>query len=102
MMNENIENLENNESIVALSDDELEQVAGGASKRFIEADEGKSYVRTGPGKSFQSIGVIHRGESARYLGNISTDERGVTWYQVSWNGRKAWVSSMYTRKVSYK
>ena len=38
---------------------------------------------------------------ARYLGKTATDERGVVWYKIRWDGRDAWVSSMYTRKISY-
>ena len=100
MFFEDIENIETNENIVALTDEEMEQVAGGSS-RYIEGDDGKSHVRTGPGRDYKSIGILHRGEDAKYLGKTATDERGVVWYKIRWNGRDAWVSSMYTRKVKY-
>ena len=95
MLNENILN----ESIIELNDEELEQVSGGS--RYITGYSGKSNVRTGPGREYRSIGVLHRDEDARYLGKTSTDERGVVWYKIRWDGRDAWVSSKYTRKVSY-
>lgn len=98
MMTENI-NLEN-EQIAALSEEELEQVAGGKHS-YIEGDDGKSHIRTGPGLGYKALGTLHRGESARYLHDTSTDDRGVVWYKIKWNGREAWVSSMYTRKVRY-
>ena len=89
-----------NEKIIALTDEEMESVAGGRHS-YIEDDDGKSYVRTGPGLDYKSIGVLHRGEDAKYLGETSVDDRGVLWYKIRWNGRSAWVSSMYTRKVRY-
>ena len=96
MMNEN----ELNEKIVALTEEELAGVTG-SSHSYIEGDDGKSYVRTGPGLGYKSLGVLHRGEDARHLHETSVDERGVVWYKIRWNGRDAWVSSMYTRKVRY-
>ena len=100
MLYEENENLETGESIVLLSEEELQQVAGGKD-RYIEGDSGKSNVRTGPGLEYKSIGVLHRGEDAKYLGETSIDDRGVLWYKIRWNGHSAWVSSMYTKKVRY-
>ena len=97
MLTENIENLEN---VVELGDDDLEEVSGG-SQKYIVGDDGKSNVRTGPGRDYHSIGTLHRGDEAKYLGKTATDERGVVWYKIRWKGRDAWVSSMYTRKVKY-
>ena len=97
MMNEN---MLNNENIVELTDTELENVAGGKYD-YIEGNDGKSNVRTGPGLDYKSIGVLHKGEDAKYLGKTSIDDRGVVWYKVKWNGRDAWVSSRYTIKVKY-
>ena len=39
---------------------------------------------------------MQKGESATYLGSYSTDERGVVWYQVRFEGQTGWVSSRYT------
>ena len=88
------------ESVVTLNEETLEGVAGG-KHRYIEGYDGKSNIRTGPGREYRSIGVLHRGEDVRYLGNTAIDERGVVWYNVRYDGRDAWVSSMYTRKISY-
>ena len=62
------EEIETGESIVMLSEEELHAIAGG-KERYIEGDTGKSNVRTGPGKQYKSIGTLHRGDSARYLGS---------------------------------
>ena len=97
MMNEINENL----NAIELNDSELEEVTGGKKKYNIEGDSGKSNVRTGPGLDYKSIGVLHKGEEAKFLGETSVDDRGVLWYKISWNGRKAWVSSRYTVKVRY-
>jgi uncharacterized protein YraI len=67
----------------------------------VKAVANPTYVRTGPGLDYKSIGILHRGEDAPYLGKTSTDDRGVVWYKIRWNGRDAWVSSMYTCKVKY-
>lgn len=96
MMNEEL-----NEKIVALTDEELEAVAGGKHHTYIEGNDGKSHVRTGPGLDYHEIGVLHRGEEARYLGESAVDDRGVVWYKIRWNHRDAWVSSRFTKKVKY-
>ncbi|MBR1560641.1 MAG: SH3 domain-containing protein [Clostridia bacterium] len=85
---------------VELNDAELEEVAGGKS-RYIEGNTGKSHVRTGPGLDYHALGVLHVGEDAQYLGKTATDDRGVVWYKIRWNGRDAWVSSRYTHKIKY-
>ena len=96
MFNEMMEN----ENFVALDDEALEIVTGGKT-RYIQGDDGKSHIRTGPARSYSSIGVLRRGDEVKYLGRTSVDERGVVWYAIRYNGRDAWVSSMYTRKVTH-
>lgn len=64
--------------------------------RYVEGSTGKSNVRTGPGLDYKSLGTLHKGESATYLGNTSVDERGVVWFNVCFNGKNSWVSSRYT------
>ena len=86
-------------NFVELTDDEMEAVSGGKTK--IGAVTGDTNVRTGPGLKYRSIGVLHKGDETRYLGKHATDDRGVVWYKVDWNGRSAWVSSRYTRKAKY-
>ena len=93
-------NIENMNTIVELNDEALEAVNGG-KKYKIGGDSGKSHVRTGPGLDYKAIGILHKGEEVRYLGKSSTDDRGVVWYKIDWNGRNAWVSSRYTVKVRY-
>lgn len=63
---------------------------------YVVGTSGDSNVRTGPGLGYSSIGGLSQGESAPYLGDTSIDERGVAWYNISYNGRSAWVSSRYT------
>ena len=93
MMTDTFENV----NVVELNDDELETVSGGKHS-YITGNGGKSNVRTGPGLEYRSLGTLHSGESLRYLHDTATDDRGVTWYKVRWNGREAWVSSRYTVK----
>ena len=86
---------------IELTDEELSSVTGGKSHTYIEGDNGKSFIRTGPGLDYKSIGVLHVDEDARFLGETRIDDRGVLWYKIKWNGREAWVSSRYTCKVKY-
>ena len=97
-MNENININENelNEQIIPLTDEELAML-----KDIAVRYAGKSHVRTGPGLGYKSIGILHRGDDAKYLHETAIDERGVLWYKILWNGRSAWVSSRYTKKVRY-
>ena len=74
--------------------------SGGSSSsgtRYVIGDTGKSNVHTGPGLSYKVIGVLRVDDSARFLEQTSVDNRGVTWYKISWKGENAWVSSKYTR-----
>ena len=63
---------------------------------YVKATNGKSNLRTGPGLGYADIGTIQNGETATYLGSYATDERGVVWYQVRFEGQTGWVSSRYT------
>lgn len=67
-----------------------------AASGYVYGSSGDSYVRTGPGLGYASIGVLYRGSSAPYTGQTSVDYRGVPWYSISFNGRSGWVSSRYT------
>lgn len=73
-------------------------LSGGSASyySYVQGSSGNSNVRTGPGLGYKSIGTLHKGDTATYLGNQSVDERGVTWYNISFNGSNAWVSSRYT------
>ena len=66
------------------------------SSGYVKATGGKSNLRSGPGLDYTDIGTIQKGETAAYLGEQSTDERGVVWYKVRYNGKTGWVSSRYT------
>lgn len=57
---------------------------------------GNTNVRTGPGLSYTEAGCMEQGDYASFLGNSSMDNRGITWYNVSFGGVTGWVSSVYT------
>lgn len=59
------------------------------------ASGGSINVRSGPGLSYETVGSVSQGTVFDYLGEISTDGRGVDWYKVSYRGGEAWVSSRY-------
>ena len=56
---------------------------------------GDVFLRKGPGLGYKEIDMLGSGSTAAYLGEAKKDERGVTWYKVSFNGRTGWVSSKY-------
>ena len=59
----------------------------GTYGRYIQAT-GQLNVRSGPGLRYSELGMLKNGATAAYLGEHSTDERGVTWYKISYNGRQ--------------
>ena len=54
-------------------------------------------LRDEPSLDGDVIISIPEGTRLEYLGKVSTDERGVDWYRVSYKGHKGWASSKYTR-----
>ena len=59
---------------------------------------GSVNLRSGPGLDYGKLGSVSEGTTLKYLGETSTDDRGVKWYKVSFNGNAAWISSRYSRK----
>ena len=72
------------------------ELYGAAAVTWLYATDGKSYLRKAPNLEGQIITTLQRGDAAEYLGSSSIDERGVTWYRVSYKGNTGWVSSRYT------
>ncbi|MDO5324786.1 MAG: SH3 domain-containing protein [Clostridia bacterium] len=62
---------------------------------YVQAEGGNANVRQTPSLTGTSLDVIHDGEYATYLGQTSTDSRGVLWYYVNFDGTVGWVSSRY-------
>jgi len=92
MMNEIIEN---EMEFMELTEEMLEEVAGG--KKIVAT--GNVKVRKGPGKEFGVIGYLKKGDTLTYDGAVDYDERGVKWYRVKFGGSFGWVSSRYSRKA---
>ena len=74
--------------------------SGFIAKSYVKGTSGKSHLRLGPGLGYDDVGVFHVGETATFLNETSTDERGVVWYKVSFGGKTCWVSSKYTTLYS--
>ena len=62
----------------------------------VQAVGGNCNIRNAPNLNGNEIGVMKEGQKGTYLNSSSVDERGVTWYRVSFNGKTGWVSSRYT------
>lgn len=56
---------------------------------------GNMNVRTGPGLDHAEMGVMKTGRTAKFLGKVKKDARGVAWYKISFEGENGWVSSKY-------
>ena len=56
---------------------------------------GNVNLRSGPGKEYDIVTDIGVGRELEFLGDVSTDLRGVDWYHVGINGKTGWVSSKY-------
>ena len=72
------------------------ELIGASATPWLYATDGKSYLRKAPNLEGQIITTVQKGDAAEYLGTSSIDERGVTWYRVSYRGNTGWVSSRYT------
>lgn len=68
-----------------------------ASATTVMGASGDSNIRSGPGLDYPVLGTLPEGGTAVFLGGISYDSRGVAWYQISWDGGSAWVSSRFTQ-----
>lgn len=68
----------------------------GSTAGYVRAENGNVNIRNIPKLTGSDLGTIPRGNTARYLGQISTDDRGVDWYYVNYNGIVGWVSSRYS------
>ncbi len=58
---------------------------------------GSVWLRTGPGLGYSKITSVDEGTNLTYRGSSSTDSRGVRWYNVTYNGQSAWISSRYSK-----
>ena len=54
-------------------------------------------LRTGPGLAYDKIDAVKKGTTLEYLGETSTDDRGIDWYRVSYEGQSLWISSRYSK-----
>ena len=56
---------------------------------------GSVNLRSGPGLGYDKIASVSEGTVLAYSGESRTDDRGVAWYQVIYEGDACWVSSRY-------
>ena len=64
---------------------------------YVQATGGSVNIRRTPSLTGQDLGTMSNGQTATYLGQSSTDDRGVTWYYVNFDGTVGWVSSRYSK-----
>lgn len=71
--------------------------SGSVSYGYVKATSHKVNLRDMPSLNGEDIGTMNEGETATYLGQKSTDNRGVVWYKVRFKGETGWVSSRYSK-----
>lgn len=72
------------------------ELTGNSVISYAKAEYGSSNIRNNPNLDSSTIGVMPQGSTALFLNQMSTDNRGVDWYYVNYNGTIGWVSSAYT------
>ena len=78
------------------------ELYGASAITWLYAVGGKSYLRNAPNLNGKIITTFRKGDAAEYLDASAIDERGVTWYRVSYEGNTGWVSSRYTSFRQYE
>jgi len=80
-----------------LSKDDVIRLCGAG--REVEITGAQVNVRAAPSLSGRDIGTVHKGDRLPYGGETKTDDRGVDWYLIEYDGGNGWVSSKYARIV---
>ncbi len=57
---------------------------------------GKLNLRTGAGLAYSSVGIVPKDVTVSY-DSAATDDRGVVWYHVTYDGKSGWISSIYAK-----
>lgn len=69
--------------------------SGGDSDKVVTT--GSVWMRKGAGLGYAKIAVVPEGTTVSYLGESSTDSRGVKWFKVKYDGNTGWVSSKFSK-----
>lgn len=56
---------------------------------------GDVFMREGPARGYDKVGMVPAGASVAYLNESQADERGVLWYYIDYDGMIGWASSKY-------
>ena len=71
--------------------------SGSTTGTKVYVSGGSVWLRTGPGLGYKSVTTVHEGQNLNYRGSSSVDDRGVRWYNVTYNGQSVWISSRYAQ-----
>lgn len=88
--------MENIESTLELSNEELELISGGKKQVFVKTSEGAT-VRIRPGRDQQVIGRPKPGTLLCYLGETKKTSDGLSWAKINFEGFEGWVSSKFSK-----
>ena len=71
--------------------------SGGSDRKNRIRTTGSVHLRAGAGLDYESLDVIDEGVTLTY-DRTKEDDRGVTWYRVTYDGTKGWVSERYAEE----
>ncbi len=71
--------------------------SGSSSSSKVYVSGGTVWLRSGPGLGYSKVTTVKKGTNLTYRGSSSVDNRGVRWYNVTYNGSSAWISSRYSK-----
>ena len=83
---------------IALPDEALDSVAGGAT-RFVEMySNALATIRTGPSLSSGKAGFVRNGAQVNTTGEVSENPReGITWYKIDFPVR-GWIDGHFLNR----
>ena len=71
--------------------------SSGSSYTKVYVSGGSVWLRSGPSLNYSRVAVVYEGTNLNYRGSSSVDNRGVRWYNVTYNGQSVWISSRYAK-----
>ena len=85
------------EDLVELTEEELEEVAGG-KKKSVYVKVCEANIRSGPGTEYSIVWGMGKGDELVYLGEKKKDKKGKTWIKVIAVATTGWIRADLVRK----
>ncbi|MBN9388441.1 MAG: C40 family peptidase [Chloroflexi bacterium] len=73
---------------------------GGGNLKVTNTDGDPVRFRSGPGKTFDQVGLVYEGQVVKALSSAVKDDDGDKWFRIETNGKVGYVSSLYVANTS--